>query len=38
MNYSDKFLQNRNETEYKPDFVVKDLLVAIKLIEELENK
>ena len=33
-----EFLQNRNETEYQPDFVVKDLLVAVKLIEELENK
>lgn len=33
-----EFLQNRNNTEYKPDFVVKDLLVAVKLIEELENK
>ncbi len=33
-----EFLQNRNETEFKPDFVVKDLSVAVKLIEELENK
>ncbi len=32
-----EFLQNRNETEYQPDFVVKDLLVAVKLIEELEK-
>ena len=32
------FINNRNETEYKPDFVVKDLSVAVKLIEELENK
>jgi len=30
-----EFLQNRNETEYKPDFIVKDLSVAVKLIEEL---
>lgn len=33
-----EFLQKRNDTEYKPDFVVKDLLVAVKLIEELDNK
>ena len=33
-----EFLQNRNDTEFKPDFVVKDLSVAVKLIEELENK
>ena len=33
-----EFLQKRNETEYKPDFVVKDLSVAVRLIEELENK
>ena len=33
-----EFLQKRNETEYKPDFIVKDLLVAVKLIEELQNK
>jgi len=33
-----EFLQNRNETEFKPDFVVKDLSAAVKLIEELENK
>ena len=33
-----EFLQNRDKTEYKPDFVVKDLSVAVKLIEELENK
>ena len=33
-----EFLQKRNETEYKPDFVVKDLSIAVKLIEELENK
>ncbi len=33
-----EFLQNRNETDFKPDFVVKDLSVAVKLIEELENK
>ncbi len=33
-----EFLQKRNETKYKPDFVVKDLSVAVKLIEELENK
>jgi len=32
------FMQRRNETEYNPDFVVKDLSVAVKLIEELENK
>ena len=33
-----EFLNNRNETTFKPDFVVKDLSVAVKLIEELENK
>jgi len=33
-----EFLQKRNETEYKPDFIVKDLSVAVKLIEALENK
>ena len=33
-----EFLLNRNETKFKPDFVVKDLSVAVKLIEELENK
>jgi len=33
-----EFLQNRNETEYKPDFIVKDLSVAVKLIDALENK
>ena len=33
-----EFIQKRNETEYKPDFIVKDLSVAVKLIEELENK
>jgi len=33
-----EFLQKRNKTEYIPDFVVKDLSVAVKLIEELENK
>lgn len=33
-----EFVQNRNEAEFKPDFVVKDLSVAVKLIEELENK
>ncbi|MCK5051022.1 MAG: HAD family hydrolase [Candidatus Cloacimonetes bacterium] len=33
-----EFLQKRNETEYQPDFIVKDLLVAVKLIEELQNK
>lgn len=33
-----EFINKRNETEYKPDFVVKDLSVAVKLIEELENK
>lgn len=33
-----EFLQKRNETEYKPDFIVKDLLVAVKLIEELQKK
>ncbi len=33
-----EFLQKRNETEYKPDFIVKDLLVAVKLIEEIQNK
>lgn len=32
-----EFLQKRNETKYKPDFVVKDLSVAVKLIEELEK-
>jgi len=32
------FLQKRNEWEQKPDFVVKDLTVALKLIEKLENK
>jgi len=32
------FLNKRNETEYKPDFVVKDLSVAVRLIEEIENK
>ena len=32
------FMQRRNETEYNTDFVVKDLSVAVKLIEELENK
>ena len=33
-----EFLQKRNKTEYKPDFIVKDLLVAVKLIEELQKK
>jgi len=33
-----EFFQKRNETIYKPDFVVKDLAVAVKLIEELEKK
>ncbi len=32
-----EFINKRNETEYKPDFVVKDLSVAVKLIEELEK-
>ena len=34
----DEFLQKRNKTIYKPDFVVRDLSVAVKLIEELDNK
>ncbi len=33
-----EFFQKRNETEYEPNFVVKDLAVAVKLIEELEKK
>jgi len=33
-----EFMQKRNETEYQPDFIVKDLSVAVKLIEEMENK
>ena len=32
-----EFLQKRNESEYKPDYVVKDLVAAVKLIENLEN-
>ena len=33
-----EFLQKRYETKYQPDYVVKDLSVAVKLIEELGNK
>lgn len=37
-NGENEFLNNRNDTEYHPDYVVKDLSLAVKLIEELESK
>lgn len=33
-----EFLQNRKTREFKPDFVVKDLLSAANLIKEIEDK
>ncbi|MCB5230720.1 MAG: HAD family hydrolase [Candidatus Cloacimonas sp.] len=29
-----EFLENRNSWEYKPDYIVKDLVAAVKLIEQ----
>lgn len=37
-NGENEFINNRQVTKFKPDYVVKDLYVAVNLIEELENK
>ena len=33
-----EFLNDRNNWEYQPDFVVKDLLIAANLISKLESQ